>query len=80
MNADHLPSDVEELRELLLATHRRLELAAAIRSANAHIVLACAIEGVRARRALSRGTVTEGPGVEDRGSGIFIVGSREGYR
>ena len=27
MNADHLPSDVEELRELLLATHRRLELA-----------------------------------------------------
>jgi len=27
MNADHLPSDVEELRKLLLATHRRLELA-----------------------------------------------------
>ena len=27
MNADHLPSSVEELRELLLATHRRLELA-----------------------------------------------------
>ena len=26
MNADHLPSDVEELRKLLLATHRRLEI------------------------------------------------------
>ena len=26
MNADHLPSDVEELRKLLLAAHRRLEL------------------------------------------------------
>lgn len=28
MNADHLSSSVGELRELLLATHRHLELAA----------------------------------------------------